>query len=215
MTRNMMRGGLVVFAAVVLAGCGSSDSAKSVVSMATPTATATRTPTRTATPTPTPGPEGPEMHFGSAAPGSGALTLQSDDTRDVEVFFSTCIGGTSPDCADGDAIYIGTDPGFPTIEEDIPGQPLYTLTPNTAVDLVVKAIDPGVTLMFGGVTLNQVNQSVLLGTAPLHADGSWQVVIPPGGTLANRMVTLQLTTPSGDYTASAPFTMTLIPSNSE
>ena len=188
---------------VACSGCGSDNNSGQVV---TPTSTVTARPTATPIPsaTPTPAEEGPELKFGSTGPGSGSLSLASDDDRTVKVF-ATDIPG----------VFIGTDPGFPTIEANDPQQPLYTLNEGTQVSLLVKAIDDGVTVMFGDMALDRVGESVVLGNAPLHADGSWQVSFPTAVPPTNRSVTLQLTTTSGAYKSSAPFTLTLVPTEEE
>jgi len=201
---------LFVFA---LGGCGSDDD-----NIPTPGPTATRTGTATpsAVPTPTPTPEEPphtENLFGSTEEGSGALTV--DAAAEVHVAFSACIGGTGDECIGGTAIYIATDPGFEQAEEDEPDEPLFVLADGVPVSLEVTAIDEGINLVFGSVTLNAVGESVLFGTTPgLHADLEWQLALP-GGDTEGRSVSLKLTTTSSLYTESEVFDVTLVPEHDE
>ena len=201
MTEKTATIAIVAMLALVAAGCG--DNGESLSLNATPTpAVATPTPAEEA---------GPELHFGATGSGSGMLALASDDIPIVEMF-PTCLGGTGASCTGGSIVYMGTDPGFPSITADDLQQPLYRIADGTEVHLLVTAIDPNVSLTFNDTPLNAVGQSLVLGTTPLHADGSWQFVIAGGTTATPHMVTLQLTTPSSAYTASAPFALALTPS---
>jgi len=202
----------LALACVFSAGCGD-DEEVVVAHTATPTRTATRTPTPSATPTVTSTPSEPahgENIFGSTEAGRGALTV--DAVPVVEVPFSTCLGSTEEDCAGGTALYVATDPGFDSTEEDEPEEPLFVLEAGTAVTLEIIEIDQGITLKFDNTRLTEPHAMIVLGTTPVHRDLEWQLGLP-GGLVEERHVTFKLTTTSGRYTESEEVTVTLQPTS--
>jgi hypothetical protein len=194
-------------------GCGD-DEKVLVAHTATPTRTATRTPTPSATPTVTSTPSEPahtENIFGSTAAGGGALTV--DAAAVVEVPFSTCLGSAEEECAGGTALYVATDPGFESAEEDEPEEPLFVLEQGTSVALEIVEIDEGITLKFGDTRLPP-NDKIVLGTTPLHRDLEWQLGLP-GGLTEARQVRFKLTTTSSRYVESEEVTVTLQPTTED
>ena len=192
---------LLLALAAVAAGCGDDDPPP----VNNPTATIPA-----ATPTPTPSdPAHTENLFGSTEPGGGALTL--DAAAEVDVSFSSCIGGTGDGCVGGTVLYTATDPGFEEAEEDEPDEPLYTLVDGVTVRLEITATDPGVSLKLDAQILNAAGQSAVLGTTPgVHRDLEWQLALP-GGEVASRQVSLRLVTTAPQYSASDVVTVTLRP----
>jgi hypothetical protein len=208
--------GLGLLLATLGIGCGGSDSpapAPTATPSATPTVTATPSPLPTATTTPLPSIAGEENVFGSTASGSGALTI--DPVPQIPTYFSACLGGSGPDCADGTTIYIGSDPGFKEADESEATPDLFALPDGVTVSLQVVSIDPALSLMFDNGTLNAAGQSLELGTTPgIHADLGWQLALPGGTPFGTGYpVTMKLTTTTSAFADSAEFTEIVRPSS--
>ena len=140
-----------------------------------------------------------DLKIGSSEPGGGALVMDYDFSLPFEVFESTAIGGFT--------LWSGSDPGFVQLDFDEPGEGIYALPEGVTVSLEVTALEDGTQFQFAGATLNEVGESVPLGTTPyIHAHGEWQVILPDGVedgeyTLSFRFVTDDGYDPSETETA--------------
>lgn len=196
-------------------GCGSRDNPPPAP-ITTPTSTVTPTPILpipTATTTPLPSIAGQENLFGSAAQGSGALTI--DSVPQIPTYFSACLGGSDANCTGGTNIYIGSDPGFKEADATEATPTLFALPDGITVGVQVVSIDPALSLKFDGGTLNAAGQSIEFGTTPgIHADLEWQLALPGGTPFRTAYpVTLKLTTTASGFTDSAEFTEIVRPSS--
>ncbi len=169
-----------------------------------PTAEPTATPVNVATTTPTEQPQDHrEIAVGSSAAGGGALATEFDYEEPIVLTFSSCIGGTAPNCTGGTSLYTATSPGF---DGGVDGTGLYALDPETPVTIEIVAIDEGLSLRVEGERLDSAGQSILLGVGPdLHSDAE-TILALPGGTDANDLrLVFRLTTTAAAYQASADY----------
>jgi len=110
----------------------------------------------------------------------------------------------------------GTDPGFdswPVDETPVAGVTYFPLAAGTIVDLEVVAIDADTFLQLRGDTLDAAGKVGRIGTQSteeggMHVHPAWSLVAPEG-TLAERQVSLRLTSPSPAYGASSIYTLTI------
>jgi hypothetical protein len=154
------------------------------------------------------GDEHTEVTIGSSAVGGGMLVGEYDYADDVHLAFAACLGGTGDDCAGGIALYSAANPGFTTLEEDEPEESLFTLAADTPVTLEVTAIDEGLSVRFGEVTLDAPGETTLLGRAPFHADVEVQAAVAGGEIPAARWnLAFRLTTTVPAYAASSEYTL--------
>lgn len=148
----------------------------------------------------------PEEHFdvliAATAEGGGDLAADYDFAEPVPVFLSATLGGLE--------LYSAADPGFAPLEADEPDEGFHVVADGVDVSLEITALDPGVRVKFGSVTLDEVGDSVVLGTTPeLHTHGEWQVVVPEGTTTGEFSLAFRLISDSPDYGPSEPVTATL------
>lgn len=139
-----------------------------------------------------------------AATGEGAGNLAVDYHSDepIAVFLSASLGGFD--------LYSASDPGFALLEEDEPGEGLFVVADDVEIALEITALDEGVRLKVGAVTLDEVGDAVVLGSTPdLHTHGEWQVVVPAGVTTGSHALSFRFTTSAPDYGPSEPVTVVL------
>ena len=150
-----------------------------------------------------------DLVIGASEPGGGELVADYDFELPLEVFRSATIGGFT--------LWSGADPGFANAEFDDPSEGFYALADGVTVSLEVTALEAGMQFRFGEVTVNEVGESVVLGTAPdLHGHGEWQVALPEGVSTGQypfsfRFIADSTYTPSQQETA----LMTPIPGESD
>lgn len=148
----------------------------------------------------------PDEHFdvlvAATGAGGGNLAGDYDFSEPVPVFLSATLGGLD--------LYSAADPGFAPLEADEPDEGFYVVDDGVDVRFEITALDPGVRVKFADVTLDDVGDSVVLGTTPeLHTHGEWQVVVPEGTTSGNFSLSFRFVTDSPDYGPSEPVTATL------
>ncbi len=148
----------------------------------------------------------PDEHFdvliAATDEGGGDLAIDYDFTEPVPLFLSATVGGLD--------LYSAADPGFAPLEEDEPDEGFYVVEDGVDVSLEVTALDPGVRVKFGSVTLDEVGDSVVIGTTPeLHTHGEWQVVVPEGTTAGAFSLSFRFVADSPDYGPSEPVTAVL------
>jgi hypothetical protein len=153
-----------------------------------------------------------EGHFdillASTEEGGGALAADFDFSEDISVFESANLGGLT--------LYASTEPGFMLLDEDEPDESVFVLEDGVEVSLEVVSLDSGARFKFGEVTLDEVGDSVVLGTTPeLHEHPEWQVVVPEGVTEGDFSFAFKLTTDSSVYQESETITATLSLSQEE
>lgn len=143
-----------------------------------------------------------DVLLASTAPGGGALALDYDFAAPIPVFASAGLGGF--------ALYSASDPGFAPLESDEPEHASYAIEPGVAVTFEVTALDEGVRVKFGSVTLDEVGDTVVLGITPeVHTHGEWQVVVPEGVHEGDYAISFRVTGDSPRYAPSAPVTVVL------
>lgn len=169
-----------------------------------PTTEPTATPLDAATSTPTVEPQPHrEIKVGSTAAGSGALATQFDYENPIMLTFSSCLGGTEPDCTGGTSLYTAASPGF---DGGIGGTGLYALGAETPVTIEIVAIDDGLSLRVEGERLDSVGQSILLGVGPdLHSDAETILAVPAGTEADDLRLVFRLTTTAAAYQSSAEY----------
>ncbi|HAC79802.1 MAG TPA: hypothetical protein DCG06_05875 [Deltaproteobacteria bacterium] len=114
-----------------------------------------------------------DLMIGASSPDGGVLVVDYDFSQAFEVFENTIVGSL--------VLWSGSDPGFGLVEFDEPEEGVYPLMSGVEVTLVITALDPGVQFRFDGVALDEVGDSVVLGSSPgLHGHGEWQVILPEG-----------------------------------
>jgi len=151
-------------------------------------------------PTSTPRGHG-HIEIGSSAPDGGSLAFEVP-FNDVEVFESATIGGLT--------VWSGPNPGLATAEEG-ENEALFALPEGVPVSLEITALDAGVRFQFGDTTVDEVGQSVLIGPAPFHTSGEWQVVLPEGVHGGEYDLSFRFTTTTPPYAPSEETTLTLFP----
>ena len=140
-----------------------------------------------------------DMLIAATVAGGGALALGYDFAQPVRTSLSFA-GPTS-------SLFSTTNPGFDVLVAA--GGGLHPLPSGVPVTLQITAVDAGVSLKIGTVTLDAVGATRLLGTTPdIHLHPSWQLVLP-NGTTATRSVSFRLTTTASGFAASAAYTATL------
>jgi hypothetical protein len=155
------------------------------------------------TPEPTPRGHG-HFEIGSTSAGGGALATEGIPfDGEFEVFESAEVGGLT--------LWAGTNPGIATLEEDEPEEGLYALPEGAPVSLEITALDAGVRFKYGDTTIDEVGESVLIGPAPFHNSGEWQVVLPEGVREGEYDLSFRFTTTTPPYAPSDETTVTLIP----
>ena len=148
----------------------------------------------------------PDEHFdvliAATDENGGDLAADYDFSEAVPVFLSATLGGLD--------LYSAADPGFAPLEENEPDEGFYVVEDGVDVSLEITALDPGVRVKFGTVTLDEVGDSVVIGTTPeLHTHGEWQVVVPEGTTAGEFSLSFRFVTDSPDYGPSKPVTALL------
>ncbi len=202
----------LVFVTCFAWGCGDDGDGNS-----TPRPRITVTPTATSTAQPTPSPTPQAMHhdhilLGSHHAGGGELMAHFDFARGfAELTDQQCIGGQGEACAGGTIIYSGSSPAFETVGEEDAEEHLQPLLPGTRVRLEIVAVDAGVQVQFGGVVLDRAGQSVVLGEAPFHEHGTWQLVLSAGvdPTHGSYAVTFRFVAEGSTYEPSSPYRLRL------
>lgn len=125
-----------------------------------------------------------EVAVGSTSAGGGQLIghYDFDAERPLALFFSECLDGTGDSCEGGTVLYSAANPGFADLEMGDMGSSLYTLDDGVTITLEITAIDEGLSITIGDVTLNSPGDSVDLGESPeFHSDALTQLVAPGGG----------------------------------
>jgi hypothetical protein len=140
------------------------------------------------------------IEIGSSSPESGALAMELPFTT-VEVTESAEVGDLT--------LWADSNPGVATIEEEEHG--LYPLPEGVPVSLEITALDEGVRFKFGDTTIDEVGESVLIGPAPFHTSGEWQVVLPQGVHDGEYALSFRFTTTTPPYAPSEESTLLLIP----
>lgn len=148
----------------------------------------------------------PDEHFdvliAATDEGGGELAADYDFSEPVPVFLSATLGGLD--------LYSAADPGFAPLETNEPDEGFYVVEDGVDVSFEITAIDPGVRVKFGTVTLDEVGDSVVIGTTPeLHTHGEWQVVVPEGTTAGEFSLSFRFVSDSPVYGASEPVTAVL------
>ncbi|HXJ35971.1 MAG TPA: hypothetical protein VMS22_18215 [Candidatus Eisenbacteria bacterium] len=119
------------------------------------------------------------MYIASTASGSGTLVLADYDfARPFPVVELPNAPGTS----------IGVDPSFDAFAADDPARGLYRIKNGRKITMQITAIDPDLTVVFNGKTLQAPNDRVVIGSMPyLHQHPQWTLTLPPG-TVGSRHV---------------------------
>ena len=139
-----------------------------------------------------------------AATGEGTGDLAADYHSDepIPVFLSASLGGFD--------LYSASDPGFALLEEEEPDEGLFVVADDVEVALEITALDEGVRLKVGEVTLDEVGDSAVLGTTPeVHTHGEWQVVVPTGISAGTYALSFRFTTSAPEYGPSETITVVL------
>lgn len=152
-----------------------------------------------------------EVAIGSNADGGGQLIgrFDFDADRPLALFFSECLDGTGDTCEGGTVLYAAANPGFADLEMDDAAQSLYTLDEGVTVSLELTAIDEGLSLRIGDVTLDSPGDSADVGeSAEFHTDGLTQLVAPGGGLPENELsFSFVLKTAAAQYAQSDEMTV--------
>lgn len=138
----------------------------------------------------------PFVFVGSNADGGGALKVEHGFAAPIEVTESATVGPF--------VLYTATDLSFePPEQED---EHLFFLDDGTTVSVEITALGPQVALKLGGMELDHVGATVVLGTAPtLHQHPEWQLTLPEGASDC-QTISFRLTTDSSKYQASESYT---------
>jgi hypothetical protein len=142
------------------------------------------------------------IEIGSTTAGGGSLDAELPFTT-VEVTESAAVGDL--------VLWADSNPGVATLEEDEPDEGLYALPEGVPVSLEITALDEGVRFKFGDTTIDEVGESVLIGPAPFHTSGEWQVVLPEGVHSGEYELSFRFTTTTPPYAPSEESTLLLIP----
>ena len=140
----------------------------------------------------------PFIFVGATADGGGALALKNSFAQPIVVEESANVGDF--------VLYTAEDPAFEPPEEA--GDGLFFLADGTTVSVEITAVADAdtVAIKLGGVELDAVGDTVVLGTAPaLHQHPEWQLTLPTGAT-GCQPISFRLTTTSGAYTSSETYT---------
>lgn len=140
----------------------------------------------------------PFVFVGATAAGGGALALQHSFAEPIIVTESARVGDF--------VLYTAEDPSFEPPEDE--GDGLFFLADGTTVSVEITAVadTDTVAIKLGGVELDAVGDTVVLGTAPvLHQHPEWQLTLP-AGTTGCQPISFKLTTTSSSYQASRSYT---------
>jgi hypothetical protein len=153
-----------------------------------------------------------DITLASDEKGGGRLAIAFDFTKEIEVAFVQCFGGSDAACTGGVRLYAAEDPGFTTLKNDDPDESLFVLPDDVEISLEITAADPEVSLFVSGKTLQDAADSAVLGTTPeMHAHGSWQLAIPADDPVAESYaIAFKLTTGDG-FADSAEYVALLVP----
>jgi hypothetical protein len=147
------------------------------------------------------------LQLWSTADGGGALAMQWDPAKKIQVFESFCTQDRRS------CFYTSIDPGFMAPTEATPGSGYYRLVDGTAVRVEVVMVDEGLTMSINGQRLDQPGESASLGTMPtIHNHPAWQLLVP-GDVFGDYHVMFRLTTDSPLYEDSE--LLTLVVTNQE
>jgi hypothetical protein len=151
-----------------------------------------------------------DMEIGATGAAGGALLIDEAFNFDtvIRVAYSTTLAGTS--------IYTATDPGFEALEASEPPE-IYALPAGTDLSVELTAVDAGkAAIVLNAVTLDEVGESVLLGTVGAlppndpHQHPTWTLLLMlPEGSFGEARVCFKLTTTAAGYTESAPHCLRL------
>jgi hypothetical protein len=142
------------------------------------------------------------IEIGSTAEGGGALEAELP-FFDIEVTEGAAVGDLT--------LWSGTNPGVATLEEEDAREGFYALPDGTPVSLEITALDAGVRFKFGDTTIDSPGESVLIGPAPFHTSGEWQVVLPEGVSGGEYGLSFRFTTTQPPYAASEVSNVILVP----
>lgn len=153
-----------------------------------------------------------DITLASDEEGGGRLAVAFDFTKEIEVSFVQCFGGSDAACTGGVRLYAAEDPGFATLKVDEPDESLFVLPDDVEISLEITAADPEASLFVSDVTLQDAGESAVLGTTPdLHAHGSWQLAIPADDPVAESYaIAFKLTTGDG-FADSVDYVALLVP----
>lgn len=122
------------------------------------------------------------IEIGSTADGGGALvTFFHFHDRVARLSYSTTVGPNS--------IYTGALPAFESLPAD-DAPDLYVLDPGTQVNVEITAIEEGASVTINSTLLDEVGESVLLGTQPIgHNHPAWTLSLElPAGSFGEASV---------------------------
>lgn len=144
-----------------------------------------------------------DLIVGSTGPGGGSLVMDYDFGEPFEVFEGMSSGGFT--------LWSGADPGFEQAESDEPDEGVYALADGVTISLEVTALEAGTQFRFGDVIVDEVGESVVLGTVPdFHGHGEWQLTLPDGVETGDYPFSFRFVA-DGTYAPSEPVTAFLTP----
>jgi hypothetical protein len=163
--------------------------------------------------------------IGSTEAGGGALATEYNFSNVSGLTHSACLGGNEHEhCEGGLAVYQGTSPAFRQLTQaDIDeGSSLHILDQGTPLSFEITALeaaqDVSVSFLFGDATLDQVGETVHLGTTPdFHRGGTWQMVLPGGeeNFQEHGSITFRFFSTAPEYSQSSEHTLLLMPARDE
>jgi len=224
-----LRWTLVVTILLVFTACNNDDDSPPPADTPTPQATDTAVPTQTAVPTATAEPEPTatpetgghvEVAIGSSEDGGGQLIAEIEFAQPVPLFFNQCFGGSDEDCTGGQALFSDANPGFEghhDHDEEAAttagaAEELFPLLEGAEVSLEIVAIDSGLSLRFGEVTLDGPGDSAVIGTgAEFHADGETLLLVDDRHTEEVFSLTFRVT--ADGYADSEDYQLQFVASN--
>jgi hypothetical protein len=228
---------ILAAALLVFAACSSDDDSSPrptdtptprATDTAAPASTATASPSATVEPEPTATPDEHadhvEVEIGSSEDGGGQLVAEIAFPQPIPLFFNQCFGGSDEDCTGGQALFSDANPGFVGHHEhtDETGAApqgaaggVFPLADGTQVTIEIVAIDAGLSLRFGEVTLDTPGASTLVGSgAEFHTDGETLLLVDDRHTEQVFSLTFRLSADSG-YTDSEEYTLQFVASNED
>lgn len=156
-----------------------------------------------------------EILVASSTDGGGSLVAHPEFDVDeaIALPFSECFGGSGEECDGGTRLFGAVNPGVEPLAESEPDESIFKLAEDTEITLELTAIDAGLVMRLGEVTLDSVGDSVVIGTTPdFHADFETQLTQPGGGEPSGIFsASFKLTTTNGQYESSSIVTLKFTP----